>query len=97
MNFKLVVKEDAFAEIAEIHAYHKGIGQDLADRFQKDLAACLAFIEQQPNGFQVRVKNYRHAKLRKFRYRVVFAVMDQEVVVFQVRHTSRRPNKEFGP
>lgn len=43
------------------------------------------------------MKNYRHAMLRRLRYRVEFAVIGQDVVVFQVRHTSRKPSKKFGP
>ena len=35
--------------------------------------------------------------VKRFRYRVVFALIGQEVVVFQIRHTSRRPSKKFGP
>jgi plasmid stabilization system protein ParE len=64
---------------------------------EKALDTCYKSISKDPTGYQVRKKNYRHAMLRKFRYRVVFALIEQEVGVFQVRHTSRSPNKEFGP
>lgn len=97
MSYRLVVKAEALAETAEIYAYHKEIGQALADRFDKELDACYSFITQHPTGFQIRKKNYRHARLHKFRYRVVFALIGQDVVVFQVRHTSRRPSGKFGP
>ncbi|MBV6404475.1 MAG: type II toxin-antitoxin system RelE/ParE family toxin [Flavobacteriales bacterium] len=97
MSYRLVVSTEALAETAEIYAYHKEIGQALADRFEKELDACYGYITRQPAGFQIRKKNYRHALLHKFRYRVVFAVIGQDVVVFQVRHMSRKPSREFGP
>lgn len=97
MSYTLIVKTEALAETAEIYAYHKEIGQALADRFDKALGTCPKDITRDPTGYQIRMKNYRHAMLRKFRYRVVFALIGQDVVVFQVRHTSRKPGAKFGP
>ena len=97
MSYTLVVKSEAIADTAEIYAYHKQIGQALADRFDKELDACYVFITRNPTGYQVRKKNYRHVMVRKFRYRVVYVLIAQEVVVLQVRHTSRKPSKKFGP
>jgi len=97
MSCRLSVKPEAILEAAEIYAYHKQIGQALADRFDKALGACYKEITRQPTAYRIRKKNYRHAMLRRFRYRVVFALMGQDVVVFQVRHTSRKPSKKFGP
>jgi len=97
MSFTLRVKPYAIAQAAEIHAYHGQIDQRLADRFSKALDECYAFIERNPTSHAIRKKNYRHSPLRRFRYRVVYAVIGQEVVVFQVRHTSRKPSKRYGP
>lgn len=97
MSYTLVIKPEAIVEAAEIYAYHKQIGQALADRFDKELDECYTKILRNPTTYSIRKKNYRHAMLRKFRYRVVFALIEQEVVVFQVRHTSRKPSQEYGP
>lgn len=35
--------------------------------------------------------------LHKLKYRVVFDVEGDTVFVYQVRHTSRKPSKKFGP
>ena len=97
MSYKLLVKPQAIAQTAVIHAYHQEIEQKLADRFSKALDECYAFIERNPTACRIRKKNYRHMMMRKFRYRVMFALIGQDVVVFQVRHTSRKPSKQFGP
>jgi plasmid stabilization system protein ParE len=97
MTHVLLVKPEAIVEIAEIHAYHKQIGPSLADRFGKELDACFKKIMRNPEAYPVRKKNYRHILMRRFRYRVVFALIGKEVVVFQVRHTSRKPSITFGP
>jgi hypothetical protein len=35
--------------------------------------------------------------VEKSPYRVVFVIEDNTVFVYQIRHTSRRPSKRFGP
>ncbi len=30
-------------------------------------------------------------------YRVVYGVEEDTIYVYQIRHTSRKPNKRFGP
>jgi len=41
---------------------------------EKALDTCYKSITKDPTVYQIRKKNYRHAVLRKFRYRVVFAL-----------------------
>lgn len=97
MSFTLVIKPEAIKETAEIYAYYKEIDQRLADRFERGLDTVYREIQRRPERYAIRKKNYRHLQLKKFPYRVVYALIGQEVVVFQVRHTSRRPSKEYGP
>jgi plasmid stabilization system protein ParE len=97
MSCKLIVKPQAIGQTAEIYAYHQQIDQKLADHFSKELDACYASIERNPTGYQIRKRNYRHAMVKGFRYRVVYSLIDQDVVVYQVRHTSRKVSKKFGP
>jgi len=48
-------------------------------------------------SLQKRKGNYRHLVLHKLPYRVAFEVEEGTVYVYQVRHTSRKPSKKFGP
>ena len=97
MSHQLSVKPQAIAQTAEIHADYQQIDQKLADRFSKELDACYGSIERDPTSWAIVKKNYRHARLKKFPYRVVYAVLDRDVVVFQVSHRKREPSKKFGP
>lgn len=56
-----------------------------------------ASIKANPYGCQVRKGSYRHALLHKLKYRMVFEVEGNTVYIYQVRHTSRKPSKKFGP
>jgi hypothetical protein len=43
------------------------------------------------------IKDYRHGYLRGFPYRVVYLVEGEAIYVYQVRHTRRNVDPEFGP
>jgi hypothetical protein len=40
---------------------------------------------------------YRQRMVEGFDYRVVYAIIGKAVNIYQVRHTSRRASKRFGP
>lgn len=61
------------------------------------MQGCYKDILSNPHGHQVRKAPYRHAMLHKLKYRVVYEVDVNTVYVYQVRHTSRKPSKKYGP
>ncbi|MBL0125896.1 MAG: type II toxin-antitoxin system RelE/ParE family toxin [Flavobacteriales bacterium] len=97
MNRPVVIHPKAIIQAGEIHRYYLSIKPELADRFYRELDAVYVLIEHSPAGHQIRFGAYRHALVKGFRIRVVYAIRDDAVVVYQVRHTSRRVSKRFGP
>ncbi len=66
-------------------------------RFLDELDRCYGYIQDFPRGFQERRGRFRHAMLAVLPYRVVYGVEEDTIYVYQIRHTSRKPNKRFGP
>jgi hypothetical protein len=97
MSHRLVVRPKAAEEIVAIYIWMEAEKQGKGERFLAALDVCYAFFLQYPLGAQLRVKHYRHMLLEGFDYRVVYAIIGETVNVYQVRHTSRRPSKRFGP
>jgi plasmid stabilization system protein ParE len=97
MNYKLMIRLAAQAEAAEIHDWYESRSKGLGGRFADALEECLRSIQQNPKGLQLRKAKFRHDLVSRFPYRVVFTVDGDTVFVYQIRHTSRRPGKRFGP
>ena len=73
----------------------KSVG--LGERFVQALEASYKQIRSNPFR-QVRKSVYRYAYIDGFpKYRIVYAVDQETITVYQVRHTSREPHPEFGP
>jgi len=97
MTFTLVVEPTVIVEASRICAYREAERKGSGDRFVDALVECYAMIKANPHGCQIRKGEYRHAMLTKLKYRVVFRVKGNMIFVVQLRHTSRRPSKRFGP
>ncbi|MBK8613083.1 MAG: type II toxin-antitoxin system RelE/ParE family toxin [Flavobacteriales bacterium] len=93
LNVQPEAEEDAALIFDELEEMTPGLGQ----RFLDALDDLYGYIEQFPFGFQKRYKDYRHGYLRRFPYRVVYLVEGDAIYVYQVRHTRRIEDPEFGP
>lgn len=96
-HFALKVRDEAQVETEQIKAGYDDYSPGLGDRFVDALEAAYRHIQEFPI-YQIRKGIYRHAQIEGFpRYRIVYVVDDETVIVYQVRHTSRKPSKKFGP
>ena len=97
MSYTLVFRgaaaQDAFKAFVRYHSIRPSLG----DRFFASLREVYDQIQDNPFSFQVRKGGFRHGFLRKFPYRVVYEVEGQEVFIYRIHHTRRRPSRKFGP
>ena len=96
MSYTVVVRAAAQAEAADAYSWYEERSNGLGARFADALQACFDRLARNPK-LQKRQGEFRHAMVEKFPYRVVFVVEGSTVFVYQIRHTSRRPSKRFGP
>jgi len=97
MKYTLQVDPRAIKEVRAVYQYREREKKGSGDRFIRALVDCYASIKANPYGYQLRKGGYRHAMLNRLKYRVVYEVEGNTVFVYQVRHTSRKPSKKFGP
>lgn len=96
MSFKLEVKAVAIRQAAQAYKYYEQKSPGLGKRYLAALEEAYATLREEP-FFQVRKAPYRHLKLRRFPYRLVYEVLNESVVIYQVRHTNRKPHRKYGP
>lgn len=97
MKYALNISPDVIREARRVYLYREGEHAGSGERFVRVLVDCYARIKSNPNGFQIRKPPYRHAMLHRMRYRLVFKIEGQLVSLVQLRHTSRKPSRKFGP
>lgn len=97
MRYTLDLDPRAVEEATAIHRYREQEKPGSGDRFIVALLKCYARIKTNPYGCQVRKGEFRHVMLDKLKYRLVYRIHGSVVYVVQVRHTSRKPSRKFGP
>lgn len=93
----LTILAEAEAEIRVAFGYLNHQSPELGFRFIDKVAETLEAIQERPLSFAKLEtlppdEPYRRALLPAFRYALVFEVLDTEIVVVAVPHTSREPN-----
>ncbi len=97
MKYRLDVAPSVIKEARKIYLWREKDRRGSGERFILALVECYARIKADPYGFQIRKDPFRYVMLHRLKYRLVYKVEDELISVVQVRHTSRRPSKKFGP
>ena len=97
MKYALEVDPKAIKEARRIFLYREREKKGSGVRFIEALIACYSNVRANPYAYQLRKGGYRHVMLERLKYRVVFEIEENTVFVYQIRHTSRKPSKKFGP
>lgn len=97
MKYRLDVAPSVVAEARKVYLYREKEKKGSGNRFVDSLVECYLRIKTNPYAYQVGKDPFRHANLHRLKFRVVFKVEGELISVVQVRHTSRKVSKKFGP
>lgn len=95
MKYKVIFDERAIQEAQEAYDHYEKKQIGLGDRFKAEMDKCVAYIQGNPNQFKKVKREIRQALLHKFPYLIVYQIIDENIVVGAVFHTSRDPKKKF--
>lgn len=84
--------ESAQYELDEAIEYYNAEVPDLGHAFLMETLAVLERIRQFPQGWHPLSLNTRRCRLRRFPYGVIYAAIDDEIIVIAVAHLHREPN-----
>lgn len=85
----LSVAQQELDEAVEYYNHEvPGLGKD----FVTEIRAALERIRHFPNGWHRLSENIRRCRLRRFPYGLIYATLDQEIVIVAVAHLHRRPD-----
>jgi plasmid stabilization system protein ParE len=93
---KFTVREEANKEAANHIAWYARRNPEVADRLRNLLAAATEEIAREPKQFPLlelrrNPGNVRRARLHKFPFMILYQLLEDEIYVFAVAHTSQRP------
>ncbi len=93
MIYKLITRSIFEIEFSEIIGYYKKLNPELAKQFINQVRIAKSFLITHPKGFELKYKNVRVIKLKKFEYLIHYVLNepDNELFLIAITHSSRNP------
>ncbi len=94
MSYRLVVNTRANIELLKAIEYLTEYASlQYAIEFSNNIFEIFELIATNPHLFE-KNKNFHQAPMNKFRYLVIYRVVDKSVIVTSIFHTSQNPTKK---
>ena len=91
MPYKLSIRKEAEADIAEAYQYYEGCQENLGGDFVFCIDEAISRIQNNPKQFRAVLGAVRRALVRKFLYGIYYTIKDNEIIVLAVIHARRNP------
>ncbi|OQP64818.1 hypothetical protein A3860_18860 [Niastella vici] len=95
MAYKLEIRGEAEEEIFEAYKWYEEQTPGLGERFIVELEAVFNKISRTPLHYKIARSVFRQASIKSFPFVVYFEINRDNIVVYSVFHTSRKPHKRF--
>lgn len=93
--FEAKYSEKAQEDIREITLWYNLQQSGLEDYFLDSLDLSIRTLIRNPYQYQKYYRHIRSVVLRRFPYRIIYKIIDDDVVIVGVFHTSRNPKTIF--
>jgi plasmid stabilization system protein ParE len=96
MPYSVSLKPGAESDAEQAYNWYEEQRTRLGEEFLSELENIYAKLETLPTAYGKLTRIYRRASLKRFPYIVIFEIRRQEVIVYAVFHTSRKPRLKFN-
>ena len=95
MAFRIRILKLAEFEIDESINFYESRSKGLGKQFLTYLKSYITILKTNPELFEIKKEPfYRELPLKKFPFVIIYEIMDDEVFIHSVFHTSRSPSKK---
>jgi len=93
MEYSLSISEAAELDIRDAFLWYEDQKDSLGLTFEKHISKTIQNIQKNPLKIQIRYNQTRVAFLQQFPYGVHFNLIENEIIIVAVFHTSQSPKK----
>jgi toxin ParE1/3/4 len=92
---KVLIKEEVYDDLIEAVRWYEKQSPNLGIRFFNEWEEALATVAKTPFIFQFQYKNFRHSKINRFPYLIIFEIEDSLIIVYAVIHAHRKSSARY--
>ncbi|MCD6011810.1 MAG: type toxin-antitoxin system RelE/ParE family toxin [Flavipsychrobacter sp.] len=94
--FQLIIKEAADRMLDDAYWWYEQQLPGLGERLFSEVEICFEKLRQHPTYYSEGRENYRQIIVKNFPYKIIFEIIETDVIVYSIFHTSRNPDNLFG-
>jgi plasmid stabilization system protein ParE len=95
MVFKIKILPLAENEIDDSIEFYESRSKGLGKQFLSYLKSYLKVLKTNPELFEIKKEpGYRELTLAKFPFVIIYEIIENEVIIYSVFHTSRNPQRK---
>jgi hypothetical protein len=91
MTYKIILSAIAIREEADAYLYYENQSEGLGEKFLEEINNALQKISLHPTnyGYADETNTIRDVLLIKFPFRIIFQILENEIVVYNIHHTKK--------
>ncbi len=93
-SFKIIILEQAIAEITESCLYYNKKLPGLGSDFEEEVFDLIELINDNPSLFPIKFENIHEAVMTRFPFVVNYEVFGKQIIVSAVFHAKQHPDKK---
>jgi plasmid stabilization system protein ParE len=91
MKLPLRIRPEAHQELLDACEWHENAKSALGSELKREIYAQLERIQQNPMLYRKAHGNIRCVKVRRFRYQIIYEILEEHLEIYAFFHTSRNP------
>lgn len=95
MKYSLLIHDLALNELKDAMDYYENVTPSLSEKLLKEFNEAVLYIEQKPQLFQRKFRQFRQLKLQRFPYYVVYRIEEDIIAVYRFFHAKRNPKRKY--
>ena len=93
--FRLIIKEPVYQMLDDAYWWYEQQLTGLGERLLNEIDGCFDKLRHTPFYYSIDTENFRNAILKHFPYKIVFRIVEKDVIIYAVYHTSQNQDKLF--
>jgi hypothetical protein len=85
--FRLVIKPPVGLTLSEVYCWYEEQLPGLGERFLNEVDASFKKLTILPHSYSLLTENYRQLVLRHFPYKIIFEIIEKDIVIYSVFHS----------
>jgi toxin ParE1/3/4 len=95
VNWRVIIRPNAEADLSEAQAWYESRRAGLGDELLDEIRRAVRLLADDPGRRPFYYRDFRRLLTRRFPYKIFYRVEGDRVIVFRILHAKRKHQREL--